>query len=294
MALEPRRRGGAPGARPRGGTRANRPSRRASGVAALVLAVLVVGVGAWAVRQDGFDLADPGSLLRPRAYVEIDGRAVAVPHPEHAEGRLAPAVEVTTTGSHAFLHLTDDGGPVGYDPCRPVRYVVRPDGAPEQADEILAEALDIVAAAAGLVFEPLGPTDEAPLEHRPLIQVDRYGEAWAPVLVAWADEDEVPELAGQVAGVGGSAAVPGANGQGTWLAAGRVVIDREDVADLLDRADGWAQARAVVVHELAHVLGLDHVDDTAEIMHPSTSARTDLGPGDRQGLALVGQVPCEE
>ena len=112
--------------------------------------------------------------------------------------------------------------------------------------------------------------------------------------MAWSDETAVPELAGQVAGVGGSAAVPGSDGDGTWLAAGRLVLDAPDIAALLERPDGYAQARAIVIHELAHVLGLDHVDDPEELMNPMTSLRTDLGPGDRQALALVGQVACED
>ncbi|NTW39929.1 MAG: matrixin family metalloprotease, partial [Cellulomonadaceae bacterium] len=84
------------------------------------------------------------------------------------------------------------------------------------------------------------------------------------------------------------------SGAGTWLAAGRLVLDRDDLTAMLTRADGYAEARAIVVHELAHVLGLDHVQDPGELMNPTTSTRTDLGPGDLAGLALVGQVACEE
>src|SRR5665647_3165923 len=62
---------------------------------------------------------------------------------------------------------------------------------------------------------------------------------------------------------------------------------------MLARPDGHQQARAIVMHELAHVLGLDHVPDADELMNPVSSNRTDLGPGDLQGLALVGQVACE-
>ena len=75
-------------------------------------------------------------------------------------------------------------------------------------------------------------------------------------------------------------------------APGRVVLDGPDLAAMLERPGGADRARAIVVHELAHVLGLVHVDDTGELMHPLTRDRTDLGPGDRQGLALLGQVAC--
>lgn len=247
--------------------------------------------GGMLVLPDGWAPAD---LLRPRVYVEVDGSPVAVPRPERGQRRPLPAVPVTTAGSYRFLHTTADGSPVGYDPCRPVRYVVRPDGAPASGQVLLDDAIAIVSAASGLALVPAGTTDEAPGVDRALIQPERYGEGWAPVLIAWSDPAELPELTGQVAGVGGSAAVPGADGSGQWLAGGRLVLDGPDITAMLAREGGYEQARAVIVHELAHVLGLDHVEDPAELMHPVTSHATDLGPGDRQGLALVGAAACEE
>ncbi|WP_250446865.1 matrixin family metalloprotease [Actinotalea sp. C106] len=266
--------------------------RRRRARARLVLSglVTVVVVVLAAAHLTGTDLVD---LIRPRAYVEVDGRAVAVPRPVPAEGRLLPEVAVTTEGSHAFLHVDDEGEPVGYDPCRPVEYVVRTDGAPRSGPALIEEAVSVLSLASGLEIVDAGTTDEAPVMDRPLIQPERYGEAWAPVLIAWSDDSELPELEGQVAGVGGSAAVPGVDGSGRWLAAGRVALDGPDIEGLLARTGGHAEARAIVVHELAHVLGLDHVDDPTELMHPITSARTDLGPGDLQGLALLGQVECQ-
>lgn len=259
----------------------------------LVLAVGVAGIGAVA-RARGLDVRHPddlAELFRPRVMVEVDGRAFAVPRPEPADGRVHSAVPVTSTGSYAFLH-TVDGSPVGYDPCRPVRYVVRPDGAPQGGQELVDEAVAQIEAATGLDFVYAGVTDEVPAVGRDLIQA-RYGATqWAPVLIAWSTSAEMPGLAGDVAGIGGSAAVPGADGSGMWLAAGRLALDSQDLGRMLD-AGYRAAARAVVLHELAHVVGLDHVDDPGELMYPTTSARVDLGPGDLAGLALVGQVACE-
>lgn len=267
-----------------------RPGRGPRSVGPVLAAALVmVGVGAL-VQTSGWD---PGGWFEPHGYIEVDGEPVAVPRPEPASGRLLPPVPVSTEGSHAFLHTDESGRPVGYDPCRPVRYVINPAGMPPAGQQLIDEAVAIVSAASGLKFEYAGSTDEAPAVERTLIQPERYGDAWAPVLIAWSDEATIAELTGEVAGMGGSAAVPGSDGHGQWLAAGRLVLDVADVTTMLERPDGHAQARAIVVHELSHVLGLDHVQDEGELMHPVSSARTDLGPGDRQGLALVGQAPCE-
>ena len=255
----------------------------------LAAAAVVVAAGALVVEQGW----EPSGWFEPPAYIEVDGEPVAIPRPAPAEGRLRPPVPVTTEGAHAFLHTDDVGAPVGYDPCRPVRYVINPAGMPEAGQGLIDEAVAVVSAATGLAFEYAGASDEVPAVERTLIQPERYGDGWAPVLVAWSDETTIPELGGEVAGMGGSAAVPGADGTGEWLAAGRVVLDTVDIVAMLARPDGHAQARAIVIHELSHVLGLDHVEDPTELMHPVSSARADLGPGDRQGLALVGQAACE-
>lgn len=255
-------------------------------------ATAITGAGL-AAQSRGFDLTDPGSWGRGRAYVEIDGRAVLVPRPLPATGRVLPAVPVTTSGRYAFVHSTASGDPIGYDPCRPVRYVVRTDGAPAAGADLLRDAIAQISAASGLAFVDGGTTQETPTLARTLIQPERYGQGWAPVLIAWATEQEVPSLAGDVAGLGGSAMVPGASDEGYWLAAGRLVLDIDDLGRILTEPNGYVEARAIVVHELAHVLGLDHVDDPSELMNPTTTGIVQLGPGDREGLALVGAGACE-
>lgn len=231
-------------------------------------------------------------LAAPRAMVSVEGRLVSVPAPVEGAVRPNPPVPVTTSGEYAFLHAGPDGEPVGFDPCRPIRYVVRPDGAPAGGAELVADAVAVVAAATGLTFVDAGLTSEEPDLERPLVQA-RYGEGWAPVLLAWSDETVYPELAGPTAGLGGASVVPGADGRAEFLAGGRVLLDAPDLTAILVGPDGYARARAVVVHELAHVVGLDHVATPEELMAPVTGARTDLGPGDLAGLARVGQIACD-
>ena len=58
-----------------------------------------------------------------------------------------------------------------------------------------------VMTATGLVFVNEGTTDEAWTKDREPYQPDRYGERWAPALIAWSDEGQVPGLAGYIAGM---------------------------------------------------------------------------------------------
>jgi hypothetical protein len=71
-----------------------------------------------------------------------------------------------------------------------------------------------------------------------------------------------------------------------------VVLDRDAFEELEGQPGGEDQQRAIVMHELGHLLGLDHVADEGELMYEANLGRTTLGKGDRKGLALLGGVPC--
>ena len=50
---------------------------------------------------------------------------------------------------------------------------------------------------------------------------------------------------------------------------------------------------SILLHELGHLVGLDHVDDWTELMHGGGEPNIiDFGPGDLTGLARLGQGEC--
>jgi hypothetical protein len=213
------------------------------------------------------------------------------PGREEAAAPLGTPSAAPATGSYRLLQYQSDGvTPVAYDPCRPVHWVLRPDGAPPGAAGLVEEALSRVSAASGLRFVQDGTTDEAWSEDRQPFQPDRYGDRWAPVLVSWATPEEVPGLEGTVAGVGGSQA---ASAGARWVyVTGTVTIDRGWTHGVALSPEGHTAVRSVLMHEFGHVLGLDHVDDPAELMDAEYQGQEGFGPGDLAGLARLGRGPC--
>ena len=76
-----------------------------------------------------------------------------------------------------------------------------------------------------------------------------------------------------------------------WVS-GSVLLDGPTFTDILQQPDGYETGRAIVMHELAHLVGLAHVQDTSELMAEENSGRTSFGPGDMEGLRRLGGGPC--
>jgi hypothetical protein len=202
------------------------------------------------------------------------------------DDRIVSAVEPSGDGHYQFFD-TQPGSrePVAWNPCEPIHYVVNPEGAPDGWEDLLDDGIAEVSDAAGLKFEYDGTTGDRGFSDR----IDGLGRA-EPVLVGWADEDEVPKLAGDVAGLAGPVTQT-RGGFGRYVT-GMVVLDSDAFADLEVQPDAEAHQQAIVMHELGHLIGLDHVDDDHELMYESNLGRTTLGKGDRKGLAILGGVSC--
>ena len=71
-----------------------------------------------------------------------------------------------------------------------------------------------------------------------------------------------------------------------------MALDTPVLTTILSRPDGEAEVRAIVMHELGHVVGLAHVDDPRELMYADNVGQKAFGPGDLTGLAALGRGRC--
>jgi hypothetical protein len=247
---------------PRPGRGAGRAAVTSVLVAAVIAGAVVVGAGLTAL----------GVLPDRQATPEV----------------AAPAGPGASSDGFAVWERNDDGVPVRWNPCAPIDLVLAPDGAPSGALADLREAAARVGEATGLELRVTGTTDERPRADRPPYQPERYGHRWAPVLVAWAPPHEGGvRLRPTDRGVAIPVAV-GPVGDRTYVTA-QVALnaDRTDLeAGFADRARSWG---STLVHELAHVVGLDHVEDPSQLLyvHPGEGP-VEFGEGDLAGLAAVG------
>jgi len=247
-------------------------TRRAwSIVIATITMLCVVSAAPWIAGR-----LDPGSAIGQR------------PSDAQRERLAAERLDRGDRGAHEFMAERDDGAPVRYDPCTPIHVRVNEAKAPEGSARLVGRALGEMADATGLVFADDGVTDEDPQDDERRATGDGTRP---PVLIVWTTPAEHPELKGDTAGVGGSVR----SLDGDWYETGSVLLDAPQLAEALHGREGAAEVKAVILHELAHVVGLDHVDDPLELMYPRARPGVNsFGPGDLAGLSAVGSGGCRE
>lgn len=218
---------------------------------------------------------------------DVGGLAADPTAPGSAEGR--PAVASEAPADHAFLAAID-GHPVAWDPCTPIRWTMNTGGAPADVGNEVRAAIGRIAAASAFEFTYVGPTAAIPQRDWVVAGSDGAGTGYAPLIVAFVDAASTDLLDPGHPANGGADRIRSPTG--AMYVSGSVAIDVAYLRDY-DRGFGPGTLGGLLLHELGHALGLDHVASRSEVMNPVISAGPgELGPGDRIGLATLGSSRC--
>lgn len=270
-------------------------------VALLVVAALVV---AGTVLPQRGSSSEANKAAPAATDALATGGCPADGHRDTFVSGLTPERIPTLPASYSFSFVKADGcSPVRFDPCQPVHYVLNPAQAPPTGVSDVHEAFNRLSRATGIDFVDDGMTDET--SRRGPAVTDRYPGRWAPILVVWTHQaggrgnievvgSGFPDRVGDVLvsgtltlnsdavnNVARNTPVPGGFGSGGGSGVGAI------------GAEGVTWGR-VILHELAHIMGLGHTRDRDQLMYPDTAEQTshttDYRSGDREGLRLLGRA----
>jgi hypothetical protein len=201
----------------------------------------------------------------------------------------APTPQTRSGPRYTFIE-TIAGQPVRWNPCELIHYVVNDELAtyPDPLADT-QEAVQRVSDATGIQFVYDGETDEEPEPGRSVYQPDRYGDEWAPVLIAWTDPDDSPlqfEHGDEIA-LGVASPQAPTHGRFDIFVSGWVALN----ADYRGPGgfDSTSAVGLTIQHELGHVMGMGHTKVYGELMQGSGGGALNWGQGDLDGLEQLGR-----
>jgi hypothetical protein len=224
-------------------------------------------------------VAGLAAAVGPDAYRSRAGAAVVGPSAE----QLAPTEWRRGNPDAYRFAKTRSGRVVHWAHCRRINFRVNYDHAPNRSRWHVKEAVRRLKRATGLRYRYKGPTDV-----RPTPLGANYPRS-TKLVVGWA-RPATSILKPGSAGVGG----PAYNGRTGAIARGFVLINYK-----VRMAPGFGKGPRqgvqgtrgqVLMHELAHTVGLSHVRAEAQIMYrTATRKRATWGAGDWNGLRKQGR-----
>ena len=187
-------------------------------------------------------------------------------------GAVRPTL--TVLDSYDFQFVSKSGEPGRWDPCVPIQWRLYKPGAPKGVLALLKKDFNKVSAITGLVFEYKG---YAP---RSAVKAEQPG-----ITIAFMPRSSMLVVDG----------VPNASGStslsGVETASGRVVYTGATVTFLRSRFSPRRKVSVwepLILHELAHAVGLGHVEDATQTMYPYERSYREFQPGDIAGLKRLG------
>ncbi|MDO5503492.1 MAG: hypothetical protein Q4G67_10005 [Actinomycetia bacterium] len=255
--------------------------RRRGCLARFVALLLVLAMGAGALSFLGVGVAADSvqSVLdRARGLVESLAREADI-DTDWIFGDDLDGEPGTGGQGYTFTMTQSDGVTPATWPCTgTIPIVVNPQHAPEGYASLVSGALARTNEASGFTFELVGESTDR----------DFLSRGRGPVLLGFADAAEIERLDGRTAGIGGATYLQTRPGGRTTAVGGMVVLDTDVFDERLSRYTG----EAIIMHELAHVLGLGHTGQRGELMRATTTREVDFGPGDLAGFAALRAHAC--
>ena len=291
--------GQGPPARAQGGVELTPAAWKGRAAAVLVvLAVVAVALRAVVPSSSGGDGGDEPPEAASAESSACPGRDHLSPD---ANGVVRP--DVRPARDYTFLFVDDGCRPARFNPCAPVRYTLNRSLASDADVADLREALRKTEAATGLEFQYAGPSDENPLTTPRPVRAADGTLTWPPVLIGWAHLGSGEGLRPRDGPRGDRDAVVGGGGRPlvveNVITTGNLVLNLDAVTDTdtnrpVPRGFGtgvnWGR---IMLHELAHVIGLGHVESRTSIMNEALTQQTissaEWGVGDLIGLRHLGR-----
>jgi len=208
----------------------------------------------------------------------------------------SPASAATATYSVQYLTLGNGHKVVArWNPCRTHTYKVNLASVPSATrTTVLAEteaALRVLATKTGMSFTYRGATTEVP-------RLGSYSTQSADIVIAFTTPLKTNYLYGTADARGGNAATMRSMTSGTTttytgaIVKGFVVVDTAKLLHSYKAGFGTGARRGnLLLHELGHVVGLNHVINARLLMNPTLSSYSPNGyaVGDAAGLTVVGR-----
>jgi hypothetical protein len=172
------------------------------------------------------------------------------------------------------------GVPTRWSPCNTIHYTINMGGYDDSFRPVIDQAVERLEAATGLSLLAAGDTTFMPTDAAKTSFAPGDGE----LVIALGDEVQSTLVPGQVVGK----TIINFPGNAAVIVRASVVIDMGDIGN----KPPWSGTGVgpVLMHELAHAVGLDHVPDRTQLMNAvaSPSGPTTYAAGDLTGLWQVG------